>query len=394
MIDIHKARQETPGCQNVLHFNNAGAALMPQPVIEAVNAHFLLEAQQGGYEAAALAEQQIQNFYHAASRLIHCQPTEIAFIENATRAWDMVFYSLNFQPGDKILTAVAEYASNYIAFLQMARKRGVIIDVIPNDEDGQLSMTELKNRIDKRVKLIAITHIPTQGGLINPAEEVGKVAKEANLFYLLDATQSIGQLPINVKEIGCHALCATGRKYLRGPRGTGFLYVSQDVVEKLDPPFLDLHAAKWISQNDYLIQPNAKRFETWETNYSNKIGLATAIDYALSWGLDNIWQRICVLAKQLREKLREIPEITLQDLGKRKCGIVTFTVKGFSAQEICSKLRAKKINVSVSLVDYARLDMEARGLSSLVRASVHYFNTEEEVEKFCAAIKELLGERD
>ncbi len=389
MINVHKARQETPGCQHVLHFNNAGAALMPQPVIEAVQAHFQLEVERGGYEAAALAEPRIQHFYHAASQLLHCQPSEIAFMENATRAWEMIFYSFDFQPGDKIITAVAEYASNYIAFLHMAKKRGIQIEVISNDEYGQLSLDALKKQIDARTKLIAITHVPTQGGLVNPAQAVGQIAREAGIFYLLDATQSVGQMPIDVQEIGCDALCATGRKYLRGPRGTGFLYVNQKQIEKLDPPFLDLHAAKWISQNDYRMHPHAQRFETWETNYANKIGLGVAIEYALSWGLDNIWQRISTLAQHFRTQLAELPEVTLQDLGKEKCGIVTFNAKGLTAEDICLKLRAQSINVSVSLAEYARSDMEARGLPSLVRASVHYFNTEEEIKRFCDVLEQL-----
>lgn len=392
MINIHKARQETPGCQHVLHFNNAGAALMPQPVIEAVQTHFQLEIERGGYEAAALAEARIQNFYQSAGQLIHCQPSEIAFMENATRAWEMVFYSFDFQPGDKILTAVAEYASNYIAFLQVAKKKGVKIEVIPNDEKGQLSLEILKKCIDSRTKLIAITHVPTQGGLVNPAQAVGQIAKEANVFYLLDATQSVGQMPLDVQEIGCDALCATGRKYLRGPRGTGFLYMNQKQIEKFDPPFLDLHAATWISQNEYRIHPHAQRFETWETNYANKIGLGAAIDYALSWGITNIWQRISHLAQLLRARLAELPGVALQDLGEKKCGIVTFNAKHLAAEEICLKLRAQNINVSVSLAEYARLDMEARGLPSLVRASVHYFNTEEEVERFCLVLEQLFKE--
>lgn len=388
MINIQKTREETPGCQHVLHFNNAGASLIPHCVEEAVNTHFRLEIEQGGYEAAAIAESKIQKFYQVASQLIECLPSEIAFVESATRAWDMIFYSLDFKAGDKIVTAVAEYASNYIAFLQMAKKKGLVIEVIPNDEQGQLSLSELQNIIqDSRVKLIAITHVPTQGGLINPAEEVGKIAKEANIFYLLDATQSIGQLPVNVKNIQCDALCATGRKYLRGPRGTGFLYVNEKKIESLIPPFLDLHAARWINPNEYEIQSSAQRFETWETNYSNKIGLATAIDYALSLGLDNIWQRISYLAQILRTRLSKISEVDIQDLGEKKCGIVTFTVKDLSSQAICAKLRAKQINVSVSLAEYARLDLEQRGLSSLVRASVHYYNTEEEIERFCLELK-------
>ncbi|MCE5315760.1 MAG: aminotransferase class V-fold PLP-dependent enzyme [Parachlamydia sp.] len=388
-FDIERARKETPGCAHVLHFNNAGAALIPAPVIDAVNSHFQLEIEMGGYEAADLKADDIQQFYASAARLIHCDPAEIAYIENATRAWDFAFYSLVFKPGDKILTAVAEYASNYLAYLQIAKKTGAIIEVIQNDASGQLSLTDLARRMDDKVKLIAVTHIPTNGGLINPAAEVGKIAKAANVFYLLDATQSVGQMPMDVQELGCDALCATGRKYLRGPRGTGFLYVSNRVMQTMEPPFIDLHAAVWKSRDKYELAPDARRFETWETNYSNKLGLKAAIDYALSWGLENTWERVRFLGDSLRGKLRAIPGVSVHDLGERKSGIVTFTVHSLTPQEVLKKLKEKKMNVSVSLAEYSLLDMDQRGLRALVRSSVHYYNTEEELNRFCEVVEAL-----
>lgn len=388
-FNITKARNETPGCTRVLHFNNAGAALMPKAVIDEVDSHFHLEAQIGGYEAADLAKDKIQHFYKSAATLIHASSDEIAFVENATRAWDMVFYALKFKKGDRIITAKAEYASNYIAFLQIAQKTGAIIDVIPDDHSGQLSLETLKDRIDSDVKLIAITHIPTQGGLINPAEEVGTIAKDAGIFYLLDATQSVGQMPIDVNKLHCDALCATGRKFLRGPRGTGFLYVRKEKIEELEPPFLDLHSAPWVSLNKYQINKDATRFETWERNYSNMLGLKRAIEYALSWGIESIWERIEHLSALLRKQLSKIPKVKVQDLGTKKCGIVTFTMQGFEADVIAQGLRAKNINVSVSLAEYARLDLEDRHLKSLIRASVHYYNTEEEIDRFCKQVEQL-----
>lgn len=385
-MDITKARNETPGCEEVLHFNNAGAALMPKAVIDAVSEHFHLEVHKGGYEAAEINQQKIKNFYISAAKLINCSPQEIAFIENATRAWDMLFYSLHFKKGDRILTAEAEYASNYIAFLQIAKKTGAVIDVIPNDETGQLSIDALKQMIGPDVKLIAITHVPTQGGLVNPAEAVGKIAKASNIFYLLDATQSVGQMPIDVEQIGCDALCATGRKYLRGPRGTGFLYVRIAKLLSLEPPFLDLHAATWTDINSYQIKNDATRFETWERNYSNMIGLGSAIEYAMQWGMPDIWKRVSLLADYLRTKLSENPRVSLCDLGKEKCGIVTFNVLGLDPIEVKTRLNENGINVSISRAEYARLDMQKRKLNSLVRSSVHYYNTEEEIERFCKTI--------
>src|SRR5688572_8202409 len=379
-IDIFRARQDTPGCEQVLHFNNAGAALMPKQVLDAVTAHLQLEADIGGYEAAEAAHAAVERVYDAVSQLIGCQPDEVAIIENATRAWDMAFYSLSFKPGDRILTSIAEYASNYIAFLQIAQRTGATVEAIPNDQHGQVSVEALQRMIDERVKLIAITHVPTNGGLVNPAMEIGKIARQANILYLLDACQSVGQMPLNVQVIGCDMLSATGRKYLRGPRGTGFLYVRRDLIEQLEPPFLDLHAATWVTKDRYEIRADARRFENWETNYAGKIGLGVSVDYALAWGLEDIWTRVSHLASTLRTRLSDIPQVQVHDLGVQKCGIITFTIDGWDPQEIRGKLAEQKMNVSVSMPESTRLDMDGRGLAGVVRASVHYYNSEEEIE--------------
>lgn len=389
-FDLLGARHETPGCENVLHFNNAGAALMPKPVLDSIITHLQMEAEIGGYEAAERSHDAVEHVYDSVATLIGCHRDEIAIIENATRAWDMAFYSIPLSSGDRILTSMAEYASNYIAFLQVARKTGATVEVIPNDEHGQISINALRNAIDNHVKLIAITHVPTNGGLVNPAVSVGKVAREAGILYLLDACQSIGQMPIDVNVISCDFLSATGRKYLRGPRGTGFLYVRRDSMEQLEPPFLDVHAAQWVARDRYRLRPDARRFENWETNYAIKIGLGVAIDYALKWSLEAIWSRISALATTLRAQLGTLRGVTVWDLGIERCGIVSFTVDGKSPKEILHTLTQQSINVSVSTLNSTRLDMETRGLTELVRASVHYYNSEEEVERFCAALASVL----
>ncbi|HET6823607.1 MAG TPA: aminotransferase class V-fold PLP-dependent enzyme [Anaerolineales bacterium] len=389
-FDILRARQDTPGCEQVLHFNNAGAALMPKQVLDALTGHLQLEAEIGGYEAAESAHDAIEHVYDAISQLIGSQRDEIAIIENATRAWDMAFYSLSFKSGDRILTSIAEYASNYIAFLQIAQQTGATVEVIPNDQHGQMSVEALQRMIDERVKLIAVTHVPTNGGLVNPAMEIGKIARQANILYLLDACQSIGQMPLDVQAIGCDMLSATGRKYLRGPRGTGFLYVRRDLIEQLEPPFLDLHAATWVTKDRYEIRADARRFENWETNYAGKIGLGVAVDYALAWGLEDIWTRVSHLASTLRTRLSDIPRVQVHDLGVQKCGIVTFTIAERDSQEIRYRLARQKMNVSVSATASTRLDMEQRGLASVVRASVHYYNSEEEIERFCHSVSRLI----
>ena len=388
-IDIARARRETPGCEQVLHFNNAGTGLMPTPVLATLTNHLQREAMIGGYEAEDAAHGAIEHTYDAVATLIGCARDEVALVENATRAWDMAFYSIPFQPGDRILTAEAEYASNYIAYLQIARKTGARVEVVPSDETGQLSVPALRNLMDERVKLVAVTHIPTNGGLVNPAAEIGAVAREAGALFLLDACQSAGQLPLDVTQIGCDMLSATGRKFLRGPRGTGFLYVRRALLDELEPPFLDLHAATWTARDAYEVRPDARRFENWESYVAGKVGLGVAIDYALEWGIPTIWERVQGLAAQLRAQLRAIAGVSVHDLGAIQCGIVTFTIAGTDASAIRDALREQGINVSVSERSNTRLDMEARGLTSMVRASVHYYNTEDEVARFCAAVDRL-----
>jgi selenocysteine lyase/cysteine desulfurase len=388
-IDVARARRETPGCAHVLHFNNAGAGLMPRPVLDVAVGYLALEAEIGGYEAADREERAIERFSGAAAELLNCAPDEVAFVENATRGWDMAFYSFPFAPGDRILTARAEYASNVIAFLQVAQRTGAVVEVIPSDETGQVSAPALAAMIDDRVKLIAITHVPTNGGLVNPAAAIGRVARAAGVPYLLDACQSVGQMPIDVDAIGCDILSSTGRKYLRGPRGTGLLYVRRELCQRLEPPFLDLHAASWVAPDRYEIRRDARRFENWEMNYAGKVGLAVAIDYALHWGVEAIWERVRALAALLRARLRDIPGVTVTDIGAEQCGIVTFTVAGRSPRAMQRALAAQGINVTTSTVASTRFDMEARGLREIVRASVHYYNDEAEIERFCAEIAAL-----
>lgn len=388
-FDVARARRDTPGVAHVAHLNNAGAALPPTQVTEAVIAHLHREAEIGGYEAAAEAHEQVEHSYDAIARLIGCQTSEIAIVENATRAWDMAFYGLSFAPGDRILTARSEYSSNVLAFLQVAARTGAVIEVVDNDESGQLSVSDLRRRLTDgtgRVKLVAVTHVPTQGGLVNPAEDIGLAAREAQVPYLLDACQSVGQLPLDVERIGCDFLSATGRKYLRGPRGTGFLYVRSSLSEHVEPPFLDLHAATWTAPDRYEIRHDARRFENWETNYSTKIGLGVAVDYALSWGLDAIQERVTALADRLRELLGERQGVRVHDQGRRRCGIVTFTVDGVPSPEVAQRLAHQGINVSVSLVEYARWDLPDRALPDLVRASVHYYNTDDELDRLVQAL--------
>jgi cysteine desulfurase / selenocysteine lyase len=388
-MNLAQLRADTPATANLIHFNNAGAALMPDPVFRAMTDHLDLERQFGGYEAARRAAPALDSFYTEFAALLNCDPSEIAYTENATRAWDMAFYALPLAPGDRILTHESEYVSNYLAFLQQAGRRGLQIDLVPSDATGQIDVAALDAMVTPAHKLIAITHVPSQGGLVNPAAAVGAVAAKHGLIYLLDACQSVGQIDIDVAAIGCHILSGTGRKFLRGPRGTGFLYVANSIIDRLDPPFIDLTAATWTDAQTYTLAPGAMRFENWESNVAGRIGLARAVAYARAIGLPAIATRTAALAASLRAGLATLPGITVQDRGAQKSGIVTFTHAHHDATHIYTHLRAVGINTSVSPLSYARLDLGPRGLTAMVRASVHYYNTDDELARFTAEIARL-----
>jgi cysteine desulfurase/selenocysteine lyase len=392
-FDVERARSLTPGCERVIHLNNAGAALSPEPVLETVIAHLRREAQVGGYEAAADAADAVAATYRSVAMLLGCDPDEIALVESSTTGWDAAFAAIPLGPGDTIITARAEYGSNAIAMLHAQQRRGVGIELIDDDEHGQVSIDDLRERITDDVKLIAMTHVPTSGGLVNPVADVGKIARDAGITFLLDACQSVGQLPVDVAEIGCDILAATGRKFLRGPRGTGFLYVRRQLADELVPYMLDSRSATWTSEREYEIAPGARRFESFEHSVATRLGLGVAIDHALSWGLDAIADRNRDLADRLRAGLSEIEGVAVHDKGLARCAIVTFTVDDRASADVVASLRLDDINTSVSSRSYAQFDMESRGLDEMVRASVHYYNTEEEIDRLLTAVRGLADRR-
>ncbi|GAB2976680.1 aminotransferase class V-fold PLP-dependent enzyme [Amycolatopsis acidiphila] len=389
--DVLRYRQQTPGVAAIAHFNNAGSALPPDVVVDTVTEYLREESLLGGYETAALAADRVDAVYASVARLLGAGAEDVALTDNATRSWQAVFYAMRFEAGDRILTCRSEYASNVIAYLQVARRTGAVVEVVDDDETGQVDVEDLARRIDGRVKLISMSHVPTQGGLVNPAERIGAVAREAGIPFLLDACQSAGQLDLDVGRLGCDALSGTGRKYLRGPRGTGFLYVHPRLRERLEPAMLDLHSAEWTEPGAYEVAPGAKRFEVWERNFGLVLGLGAAVDYALAIGLPAIEERVTALGARLRGELSAINGVTVRDQGAKQCGIVTFTTDRLPAAEVKARLGEAKINTSVTGRTSAQYDFAGRGLPDLVRASVHYYNTEDEIRLLTEELARLLS---
>lgn len=379
-MNITQLRKDTPGTQHVTHFNNAGASLTTQPVLDAIQEFLQQEAITGGYRFMAQEAEAIQEFYVQAAKLINASSQEIALTQNASSSLSLALYAIPWQKGDVILTSEIEYGNNFLNYLKLKEEKGVEIRVFPLGKNGYFDLQNFEKYIDDKVKLIAITHIPTNSGMIAPVEAIGEIAKKHGILYMVDACQSIGHLPFDVEKIGCDFATATSRKYLRGPRGLGFLYVRASVIETLSPVFLEMLFADWQSDTEFQLNKSIKMFEVWEKPYSLMVGFTAAIKYANDLGMDNIWKRTKSLADYLRKQLQTIEGVTVQDIGENQCGIVTFTKSGISPEAMQQHLQSLNINISVSGRFSSVLDMDNRGLSAVIRASVHYYNTKAEID--------------
>jgi cysteine desulfurase/selenocysteine lyase len=389
-LDVAAARAVTPGCEHVLHLNHAGASLLPQPVLDAVVDHLRLEARIGGYEAAATAAGRLDRTYAAVAELVGAEPADIALVDSHTTAWNAAVHAFPLGEGDRVLLTRAEYGANAITLLQLAERTGCELVLVDDDGDGQVDLDAFERELAVgRLAFASVVHAPTGSGLVNPVEEVGRLCRAAGVPLVVDACQSVGQLPVDVEAIGCDVLAASGRKFLRGPRGTGFLYVRPSLLPRLRPRTLDLHSAEWVAPDRYEVRPDVRRFEQFEADVAARIGLGVAVDHALGWGIDAIAARAGRMAEGLRERLSAIPGVTVRDKGTRRSAITTFTVDGVAPTDLAATLREQRINVSVTVPSYARLDLPHRGLGDLVRASVHYLTTDGELDRAAAAIAAL-----
>lgn len=388
--ELTRFRAETPGCAERIHLNNAGAALMPAPVLAAMVEHLELESHIGGYEAAEQRAAAIEDAYAAVAALLGCAPRNIAMVENATVAYQQALSAIPFERGDVILTSVNDYVSNQIMFLSLARRFGMEVVRAPEAAEGGIDPEAVSRLVrERQPRLVALTHVPTNSGLVQPVEAVGRICREHNVWYLVDACQSAGQLPLNVNAVGCDFLSATSRKFLRGPRGAGFLFASDRALTAgLEPLFLDLRSARWLEPDRYEAVPSAKRYENWEFAYALVLGTGAAVRYALTIGIERIAQRTSPLAELLREQLGAAGFRVL-DRGARRCGIVTIEIPGRDGAEIHRALMQRGVNTSVSSRQYAVIDFAQKGVEWALRASPHYYNTEDEIRNAVTAIREV-----
>ncbi|SDS91250.1 Selenocysteine lyase/Cysteine desulfurase [Mucilaginibacter mallensis] len=397
--EVLQFRNDTLGCKNVIHLNNAGAGLMPDIVTQAQLDHIQLEAEIGGYEASALRVDVISAFYNQAALLFNCKPSNIAFTASATDSYTRALSSIPFTQGDIILTDHDDFVSNQIQFMSLRKRLGIEIIHIKNAAVGGVNLNDLEEKLKKyRPKLLAITHIPTNSGLVQPVEQIAQIYASYsqkypdNTWYILDACQSVGQMKLDVQQLKCDFLSVTNRKFLRGPRGTGALYISDRALDAgLEPLFIDMRGAIWTEKDTYQQQPDSKRYEDWEFAYSTVIGTKVAIEYCRKVGEDKIEQQVKLLSGILRTKLAVTNKIRVLDTGPELGGLVTFTVEDSDPLSIVNGLLKRKINVVPSYRAFGLIDFDEKGVQWAVRASPHYYNTMDEMETFVESVKEIIG---
>jgi len=389
--EIEALRSQTPGTRTTVHFNHAGASLPSSATLHAITGHLEREATRGPMEAGVAAAEQAGQARTLAAALIHARPDEIALTGGVSFGWGAAFAAMgNWRAGDRILVGRHEWGGNLAAMYLAAQQNGASVEVIPSTESGEVDPDGLTAMLDERVRLIALTWLPANGGLINPAEAIGRVARSHGIPYFLDAAQAVGQIPVDVARVGCDVLSTAGRKALRGPRGTGLLYIRRDFLHRLKPAIVDRHSAPLDSHGAPRLSDDATRFESAEISVALHCGLANALREALAVGASNIRAQIDYVATMLRERLADVPSITLLDDGTERSGLVAFNAAGRDANWLQRELARQSISIGTSGVPYTPLDMQARGLDQVARASVSYLTTEAEIDLLLDAIRTLL----
>lgn len=381
--ELQQLRRDTPGTEHRIHLNNAGAALMPRPVIEAAQNHLKLESEIGGYEAASLMRKEASAFYRSVGRLLNAPPQQIAWAVSATQAYNTALSAIPFKRGDALVTTEDDYVSNQIAFLQLSERYGVHVHRARSSPDGAVDLSDMARLLHElQPKLVAVTHIPTNAGRVQAVAEIGALCQAQDTLYMVDACQSAGQLPLDVQALHCDFLTATFRKFLRGPRGAGLLYVSERVLDHgYAPLFMDLHSAEWATADTYQARAGAKRFETWERSYALVLAARTAADYANELGIDRIAARVQQLAQYLKEALQGLPGLKVLEEAPLRCGILSLLMPGWAPERLIPALNHEGINASIAYRSSAVIDFGQKGIAWALRLSPHYYNTEAELDR-------------
>ena len=367
------------------YLNNAGAGLMSPATVETITEYLKLESKIGAYHAAAESKSLMQDFYLNAAKIINADSdTEIAFTDSASRGWNMVVYGAKLKKGARIITLASEFGTNLVTLFDLAKRIEGTVAIINCDSKGTFFFDELEAELKKGAALVAISHAVAHGSIVNPVNEVGVLAKKYGAIYIVDGCQAVGQFKVDVQQIQCDAYMTTGRKWLCGPRGTGFLYVKKSSLfhaTQLDLASADLVLNSLSKVTDVEIRKDAKQFELWERSISNMLGLSSAINDCLFKNISVISEQIQYLSNKLRYLAYSNSNLNIIGEIESLSGILGFYLNDESKEETL-KEEFKKNGISISTMsDWdCPLHFPKTGAKSIFRLSPHYTTSGETID--------------
>ncbi|MEW6592755.1 MAG: cysteine desulfurase [Candidatus Hadarchaeota archaeon] len=396
---VEQVRGDIPFLKTgVIYLDNAATTPTPEPIIAAMLEYFReygVNVGRGLYRATRKATEVFEGARENVAKVINAAPDEIAYTKNTTEGINIVAQGLGLKRGDKVVTTILEHHSNLLPW-QRLQDRGVELEVIGATSECLLRPEDLEAAIDKNTRLIATHHISNSIGSVQPVREIGKIAREHEILFLLDAAQSVGHMPVDVKKIGCDFLSAPGHKGLLGPQGTGFLYFRKDIGKKLKPLLVGGGIVLDAETHRAELTEPPEIFDAGTPNIPGVIGLGRACDYVLEIGVEKIEAQEKKLT-EIMMKIKEFPNVAVYGPPsiESRGGVVSFNIKGLGFHDVAAMLdELEKIAIR-SGNHCAQPTMKHLGIGGTARASVHYYNLEEEVSKFVEAVgkvsKELGG---
>lgn len=386
---LARIRRDTPGLKGRLNLDNAGSSFMATPVIERMKAALEQDVLLGGYVAQEQQQNELDDIYPTLAALFGGLATDYAVVGSAVDGWTKAFYSLPLELGDNIVTAYTEYCANYVAYLQLKEKRGVEIRVARMAAEGGVDLEHLESLVDANTKLISITHMPSSSGEIVDVAAVGRIARKHDILFQLDACQSAGHIPLNVNDLGCDIMTGTARKFLRGPRGIGFLYVNERARQKMEPIVLTNQSAAWVQSDKYDLRSDTRVFEAWERSVVNQLGFKAALDYYQNIGVKEAGHTLLNVADYLRSGLAVKSNVSMTCPHSARSAIITFNLTGLSPEDVKMRMEGHGISTQIASVNHTRLDLEARQIDKAVRVSPHYYTTSEDVDRFLDVLDQI-----
>lgn len=384
-----------PENKGLIYFDNAATTQRPDCVIDAVSnfySHDNANPLRGLYDLSGRATEDYENARHTVAEFLNAKDCEIIFTRNASESLNLVAYTYGMatvNAGDEIVVSVAEHHSNILPWQMICKAKGAkLVFLEPDKISGEIPDSEFL-KITEKTKIVAVGHVSNVLGTTNPVKKIAALAHKVGAVCVVDGAQSAPHMKIDVKDIDADFFAFSGHK-LCGPMGIGVLYGKKDILEEM-PPFLrGGEMIEYVTREDATWAELPHKFEAGTVNASGAVGLAAAIKYISSIGFEKIEARCNSLASLLAEKMKKNPHIKI--IGnpdpEKHCGIITFTVEGVHPHDVASLLDTEKIAIRAG--HHCAQPLGAYlGVPATARASLYFYNDEEEVERFYSVLSNI-----